>query len=204
MTRRNIVRLDRSVGEEHRDERRHVRLDHADTLGHADDASGAARNVCFCDLVHRVGRHDAACDGFCVRVTKDLGNRGQPGTYRIHRVLASDDSGRGDQHFVRLAVESGSNSRDDLARIGHAGRTGGDVGVLRDDDDSACATTSQVFARDHDARSGEATLGEHAGRTARGVCRDEGEVVGRVLDADVGDVRGEPPREFHAHEAGEK
>ena len=66
-----------------------------------------------------------------------------------------------------VAPDGGGDPADDLARVGEALRAGGHVGVLGDDDEGPQGSVSEVLSADHDARSGEAALGEHTGGRAR-------------------------------------
>ena len=63
-------------------------------------------------------------------------------------------------------------------------------------DDRSRAPVGQVLAADLHARAGEAALREHAVGGARRRGRDDHEVVGVVLDPDVGDVAAEPRRQL--------
>ncbi len=108
-TRRNTAssssEVDRGVGQQHGDHRRHVGLDHADALGHADDAGRSGTDRALGDLLDGVGGHDPARRRGEVGAGRRGGHGGRAGEDPVHRVAPPDDAGRGDEDVGGVAAE---------------------------------------------------------------------------------------------------
>ena len=186
---------DLRVGEQQRDVRRHVGLDHPDALGHPDHASSAARDRGLGHFGVGVGGHHPAGGSIGI-VRRECGRQGGDAcTHPLDRVATSDDTGRGDDHLGRLTSEPRRNRASDLECIGMAVGSGGDVGVLGDHHDGPGDAVGDVRTAERDARAGEAAPGEDSGRRRRDIGGHHHEVVAVVLDADVGDVAVEAGRQ---------
>ncbi len=190
-----VGRREFGIGEQQRDVRRHVGLDHADTLGHADDTGIAGRNGGLGELGHRVRGHHPAGRAIGVVGCQFARQCCDPGADPIDRIATTDDTRRRDDHVGGFAPEAGSDRTGDLERVVVALPTSRHVRVLGDHDHRPRRSIGDVGPAQRDAGSGEPTLGEHRSGGDGHVGGDHHEVVGVVLDPDVCDVAAETPRQ---------
>ena len=181
------------VGQEQRDQRGHVGFDHAHPFGDADHPCLAHRGLRH--LGHGVSGHDRPGRRHGVCSLERRRQRGQVGPDPVHRVATSDDPRRGDQHLGRPGAECAGYSGGQLRGIVPARHAVGHVGVLRHHGEGPQPAAGDMLTADGDARAGEPGAGEHRRRRTGRLGRDHHEVVGVVLDPDVGHVAPETARE---------
>ena len=111
------------------------------------------------------------------------------GTNLVHRVLPPDHAGRGDQHVVGIASQSRGDTVHDLRRVGaalrHPSRRWRSWRSRRQRVPHRSARCSRLTTTLGPAKR---LLVNTAAAGAGVIGGDDDEVVGVVLDADVGDV----------------
>jgi hypothetical protein len=174
--------IERRVGEDVGQHRRHVRLDHPRALRHPGD--GRVADARAERLGVRVGRHDPL--GTDQRVVLQVGRHADEAALDLlDREAHADDAGGGDEHAVGRGAELRGRGRRHAARVVEPALARGDVAHLAVGDDGAQPAPADGLAPEDDRRAGEVVAREHGGRGGVHVAREEREVPGGGLQPAV-------------------
>ena len=183
----SVGRLDRRVGQDDREHRRHPGVDHPDALGDAGDPDAADREAVG------IGQGDRHGRGLRPRVGRPegLGGRGErvvgrrearrervdAGGDLVERQPRADDAGREEERPLPGDPERAGEERRDLGLVGVAGGAGRGVGASRSSRRSPSPSPNaplrppdvcrEVRLREPDGRGRERVRGEDRRRARR-------------------------------------
>ncbi len=195
-------RLDGRVGRHHRQHGGHVGMDHSRALGQAQQAGWPSLSRRQLGL--GVGGHNGlrgqsssflALAGLRPRQRAGFTN---PRLHLVHRQREADHAGGHDQRRAGRQAQRGLGQRGHAGRVNHPLLAGAGVGVARVDHHRAHGRRVGLQGRAiiQHRRGRETVLGEDAGRAARRIADDQGQIqraaaIGRGLGLEAARDAGE-------------